>query len=291
MLQTYDLAEWQSPVAPTITTEALFALETGKVIYLPKLAFDFLDHEQIFLATQYSSPKSKNISYHPEHIALQGAICTKTEHMQLCRLMQRYAVYCKQLVCNLLPEYKNLLQQGRISFRPIEIMGRKPASYRKDDTRLHVDAFPATPMLGKRILRVFTNVNPDNKPRVWRLGAPFPKVVEYFHRKLRKPFQGTASSLYLLKITKEKRTLYDHYMLQLHNAMKADEAYQQQVPQLEFQFPSGSSWIVYTDQVSHAAMSGQYVLEQTFYLPGMAIKNADHSPQAILEKHLQRKLL
>ena len=41
---------------------------------------------------------------------------------------------------------------------------RSPAvrrTWRKDDTRLHVDSFPATPSGGRRILRVFSNVNPD----------------------------------------------------------------------------------------------------------------------------------
>ena len=36
-----------------------------------------------------------------------------------------------------------------------------PVSWRKDDSRLHVDAFPSRPNRGERILRVFCNVNPD----------------------------------------------------------------------------------------------------------------------------------
>src|SRR2546429_2712052 len=32
-------------------------------------------------------------------------------------------------------------------------------------------------------------------------------------------------------------------------------------------FPVGSTWMAFTDQVSHAAMAGQHLLEQTFYLP------------------------
>ena len=31
--------------------------------------------------------------------------------------------------------------------------------------------------------------------------------------------------------------------------------------------PAGSTWMTFTDQVSHAAMAGQYQFEQTFLLP------------------------
>ena len=53
-------------------------------------------------------------------------------------------------------------------------------SVRADDRRLHVDAFPSRPNYGERILRVFTNVNPDGEPRVWRVGEPFEDVAPRF---------------------------------------------------------------------------------------------------------------
>lgn len=53
-------------------------------------------------------------------------------------------------------------------------------------------------------------------------------------------------------------------MLKLHDRMKADQRYQQTVLQTAFDFPAGLTWLVFTDQVSHAAMAGQYQLEQTF---------------------------
>ena len=80
-------------------------------------------------------------------------------------------------------------------------------------------------------------------------------------------------------------------MLQMHNLMKADDEYQQKASQQEIRFPSGTSWIVQTDDVSHAAMQGQYVLEQTFYLPVKAMKNEAKSPLRILEKMLNKKLV
>ena len=59
-----------------------------------------------------------------------------------------------------------------------------------------------------------------------------------------------------LHITKDYRSLYDHYMMYMHDMMKADKEYQKTVSQHEIHFPPGSTWIVDTDQASHAALSG-----------------------------------
>jgi hypothetical protein len=45
-------------------------------------------------------------------------------------------------------------------------------------------------------------------------------------------------------------------MLQLHDSMKRDLNYQRNCPQLTVEFPTGSVWICFSDQTSHAAMSG-----------------------------------
>jgi hypothetical protein len=66
--------------------------------------------------------------------------------------------------------------------------------------------------------------------------------------------------------------------------MKEDTAYQSAAPQLPFDFPPGSTWMAFTDQVSHAAMSGQHQLEQTFLLPVDAMLDPERSPLRILER-------
>ena len=90
----------------------------------------------------------------------------------------------------LFPSYTTRLQAGRTSFRPIEIAGRIPKSIRKDDTKLHVDAFPTSPTQGNRIIRVFTNVDPNQSPRVWRLGEPFEARSAAFLPQVKRPWFG-----------------------------------------------------------------------------------------------------
>ena len=66
------------------------------------------------------------------------------------------------------------------------------------------------------------------------------------------------------------RPAYDKFMLKIHHAMKEDVAFQQTCRKDRWEFPSGSTWIVFTDGASHACLSGQYALEQTFTIGAAA---------------------
>jgi hypothetical protein len=194
------------------------------------------------------------------------------------------------LVQHLLPSYMATLEKGRTSFRPLEIAGR-PSSWRQDDSRLHVDSFPSSPTRGKRILRLFSNVNPIGEGRTWRLGEPFEQVARRYQSSLQGQPWGSSQVLEMLGITKGQRSAYDHYMLQLHDRMKADSAYQASAKQQTVVFEPGSSWLVYTDQVSHAAMGGRLAFEQTFYLPVAGMREPAKSPLRVLERLMGRELV
>ena len=184
---------------------------------------------------------------------------------------------------NLFPRYESSITQARTSFRPVEILGRA-TSWRKDDTRLHVDSSPSSPVQDKRILRIFCNVNPDGRGRYWRLGESFPSVAARYLPSLSPPAWGSSQFLRLCRITKSRRSAYDHFMLQLHDRMKADSDYQSGANQSTYDFPAGSTWIAFTDQVSHAAMTGQHLFEQTFYLPVASMMDPSRSPLRVLER-------
>lgn len=290
VLETLDINSWSGPVSKALQEKAIKALESGKVLYLPQLPFELNPHEERFLSTKYVDPKSKNISYNTANDKIGGALCEASEAQFLKEMIKRYSISSRNLLENLLPQYTPHLIRARTSYRPVEVEGRI-SSYRKDDTRLHVDSFPSNPVKGKRILRVFTNVNPEGMPRVWRLGEPFADVVDKMAPRVSKPIPGIAFLLQLLKITKDYRTKYDHYMLNMHDTMKGDDAYQATVRQKEVKFPPGSTWIVYTDQTSHAAMKGQYLFEQTHYLPVSGMLAPDTSPLRVLEKYVGAKLV
>lgn len=290
-LHTFAITDWEQAISDDIKNQALQALENGKVVFFPTLPFSLNQQEQIFLDPAIVDPKVKNISYDIRNDRLAGTLCTGNQAAMLKEMIKRYALTSRQFLDKLIPCYSSSLYQAKTSFRSVEIEGRKAPSYRKDDTLLHVDSFPSNPTKGERILRVFTNVHPEGKPRVWRVGEPFADVVKKIAPHVSAPIWGIPQLLKLLGITKSFRTPYDHYMLQIHNRMKGDANYQKTVPQEEVQFPAGSSWMVYTDQVSHAAMSGQHVFEQTFHLPANAINNSSTAPLKVLEKYFNKKLI
>lgn len=290
MICTLNISSWQADIAKKEQIDAIEALENGAVVYLPTLHFEMQPEETELLSPTVLQGKSKNISFIPQKNKIKGSELRGHKMTKLMEFMTRFSQYSEHLIKNLLPHYKNTLMMGRTSYRPAEILGRK-TSVRKDDTRLHVDAFPSAPNHGQRILRVFCNINPENKPRVWNLGEPFERVVRRFLHIFEPPLPGTRKMLQLAGVTKSYRSLYDHYMLQLHDNMKMNDLYQSNLAKQEFQFPSGTTWIVMTDSVSHAALAGQHLLEQTFYLPPEAMKNPENSPLRILERYLDTKLI
>lgn len=282
------LVNWDQPLSAAEQQEAIAAIESGKVLLFPQLDFPLqVDEDRI--CSSATTGDAKNISFDPVRGLLRGGNTSETELDVLKGMMTRFAACSGALVGHLFPQYVRNLQQARTSFRPVEICGR-PSSWRKDDTRLHVDSFPSSPTQGQRILRLFSNVNPTGRGRLWRLGEPFEDVARRYVPSIPKPVRGISLVLEALGITKTRRSAYDHYMLYLHDRMKADLPYQSAAKQQQHEFPAGSTWLVYTDQVSHAAMSGQHLLEQTFHLPVDAMLDPLQSPLRILERLLGRRL-
>ncbi|RYF44391.1 MAG: 3-deoxy-D-manno-oct-2-ulosonic acid (Kdo) hydroxylase, partial [Comamonadaceae bacterium] len=181
-------------------------------------------------------------------------------------------------------------RKWRASYRPAHVETRVQ-SWRADDKRLHVDSFPSRPNYGERILRVFTNVNPDGAPRVWRVGEPFEDLARRFLPRAKPYSRWQAKLLRTLRVTKSFRSEYDHLMLQLHDGMKSDLDYQKTSPQEMAKFPPGSVWVCFSDQTSHAVMAGQYMLEQTLHLPAASQYNPEASPLAILSRLTGRTLV
>jgi len=266
------------------------ALEAGDVLWLCESFFAVELAERPLLTPSVLAGTNKNVSFDPSTGRVGGASATGESAGRLRGMLARFSREAEAFVRRACPAYADRLRLGRSSFRPVEIEGRE-SSWRKDDTRLHVDSFPATPVHGRRILRVFANVNPEGRPRAWRVGEDFDGLAARFAPALRTPMPGTAMVLHALHLTKTRRSPYDALMLQLHDRMKEDSAYQAAAPQLPFDFPAGSAWMAFTDQVSHAAMSGQYQLEQTFLLPVEAMLDEKRSPLRILERLKQRPLV
>ncbi|MDR6535477.1 Kdo hydroxylase family protein [Variovorax soli] len=281
-----DLADWAGASA----NEAwIAALEAGKVLYFPRLVFDLLPRERELLTPAVLSPDVRNISLDANG-RLKGVAGDEARQQAVAAMVGRFRAQAQALIHGLLPHYTPALRLAPTSYRPAQVETRVQ-SWRADDRRLHVDAFPSRPNYGERILRVFTNVNPEGVPRVWRVGEPFEAVAKRFLPRAKPYSRWQARLLQSLHVTKSFRSEYDHLMLQLHDGMKSDLDYQKSAQQQTVPFPAGSVWVCFSDQTSHAVMSGQYMLEQTLHLPAARQYNPDSSPLAILSRLTGRTLV
>ena len=283
---TLDLTGWHPALTPDAQQSAVRALEDGGVLVLPHVNFALLPAERRFLSPDWSDGRSKNISV--DGARLKGARGSAADRAALAAMITRFAAQAGDLVTTLFPRYAPYVKRARTSYRPQPAVGRD-VSWRKDDSRLHVDAFPSRPSRGERILRVFSNVNPA-ADRVWRVGEPFEMMARTLLPRVRRGVPGAATALAALRVTKGRRTEYDHLMLGLHDQAKADLAYQKQCAQQVVRFAPGTTWLCFSDQVMHAAVSGQYMLEQTIHLPVAALYDPARAPLAILERLTGRAL-
>src|SRR5262249_33993873 len=152
------------------------------------------------------------------------------------------------------------------------------------------DAFPSRPTNGDRILRAFTNVHPS-QPRCWVTSEPFEtfigRVLDGPRASLSLPLRrGWWQRLrpHLAALAPRAaapllgRTPYDAFMLRLHDHLKADLEWQAVAPRHEWRFPPGSSWVVFSDAVPHAVLSGQFAVEQTFFVPRAVLLEPRRAP-------------
>jgi hypothetical protein len=280
-----DASDWRSVQG---RPEWVAALEAGKVLFFPHLTFALQPGEASLLRPDIRDEGSRNISLDATG-RLKGAAGDAATQALLAQAIARFREDANALIAGLLPGYLLHLRKAPTSYRPAQVETRAQ-SWRADDRRLHVDAFPSRPNYGERILRVFTNLNPEGKPRVWRVGEPFERVASTFLPRAKAYSRWQAKALHMLHVTKSLRSEYDHLMLQLHDGMKGDLEYQSRCEQQTVEFPAGSSWVCFSDQASHAVMSGQYMMEQTLHLaPGLEYDPAS-SPLSILTRIMGRPL-
>lgn len=282
-------AEWHATPTAEDAIAHTRALEQGQLLHLPHLAFSLSADERRFLSPRWSDGKAKNVSYDPSARHIRHTSASGGDRDALAAMMKRYADAARTLVTSLCPAYARDLAWGLTSFRPVSAANRE-SSPKKDDMRLHVDAFASRPVHGRRLLRVFCNINPAGEPRVWEVGEPFDAMAARFCKEVAMPWPGSAWLLEKLQVTKGRRSPYDHIMLGLHDHAKLDNHYQQTAARTRLELAANTTWIVFTDLVMHAVLSGQYLLEQTFYLPPGGMQDEALAPVRRLEKIFQRAL-
>ncbi len=280
-------------------------LESGAILLFPAPPFDFAERDREFLLQQKWSELRlhKNVSYRPRGDVLRGFAGQGPSRRRIHAILRSYSRQVAEFAGKFLAPYRGKWILDFASFRPLEEEGRELPVHKRNDL-LHVDAFPSRPTRGGRILRVFTNLNP-NKPRVWETTGPFEWLAQKyandaglqefakhgtgwrgFARRL-----GAGIGLQRLGVKQLARTPYDSFMLRFHDYLKENSEFQGGCPRLRSEFAPLATWLVFTDGVAHAALSGQYALEQTFLIPPEALVAPERAPFRILERLASRPLV
>jgi len=267
-------------------------LENGNILFFPTIPFAFPQEEIDFLLKQRQSKAKghKNIAYKPGTGKLSNHEGESSERLK--EILRNYSERVTRFLTDVLKPYSKDWKIDYTSFRPFQEKGRDLRLRARNDL-LHVDAFPTRPMHGDRIFRFFTNINPKES-RNWITSASFGELVEQFKEV---PFPRRVGYSLAERLERKMKLLlrnagvkiplrspYDSYMLRMHNFLKENGDFQKNCHKDHWEFPPNSCWAVFTDQVSHAALSGQYALEQTFLIPVPALLYPEKSPLRILER-------
>ena len=281
MLEVYDDARLAS-AGPNDLSDAL---ERGRIVHFPRSPVPVPPEEDLAFFRQQLPKllKLKNISYHPEAGHVRGldqvepAVVERVSKV-LIGVSDAIAAFLQSAAPGLTRDWT----VGTCSFRPIEEKGRDLKPHASNEL-VHVDAGAYGATNGDRILRFFINVNPQ-EDRVWASKGRFPELYQRFGEAAHiKPPKVTAHYLEKGPLDHLRSGLlngiaavgvptakvldsspYDRLMRKFHNYMKDTPSFQTDPEgHQEFRFPPYSAWMVFTDMVSHASLSGQFAFVHT----------------------------
>ncbi|HZF29875.1 MAG TPA: Kdo hydroxylase family protein [Gammaproteobacteria bacterium] len=242
----------------------------------------------------------KNISYHPESDSIPRFEAVADVKDRVERILRTHGQRVEQFLRRSVPDFVPKWTLGTTSFRSIEEQGRnlKP---RSSNELVHIDAGAYGATNGARILRFFVNIH-ATRDRVWGTKGSFNALMGR-HRELwdaakgGKPRvdlgKGPLDKLYtgLIHVLTQVYPLfqvidsspYDRSMRRIHNHMKENPAFRDsREGYQEIHFPPMSSWMVFTDGISHSVLTGQHALVTTVLIPLANCRIPELSPYQVL---------
>jgi 3-deoxy-D-manno-octulosonic acid hydroxylase-like protein len=256
------------------------ALELGQVVQFSRCPVALPSEEEQRFLREDLAPwlRKKNVSYYPEAGKLTGMKAPAAVLKRAESILREHSLRVQAYLTRAMPEFTAGWQPGTSSFRPLEEQGRGLDAHASNEL-IHVDAGAYGATHGDRILRFFINLNPTRE-RVWISKGPFAGLLQEHGARagvvggdLRPAVPERAFSFALRAargVFPMARVVdtspYDRRMRRFHNWMK-DTPQFQAPPHQRFSFAPFTAWMVLTDGVSHACISGQHALVDTFLIP------------------------
>jgi hypothetical protein len=279
------------------------ALESSHVVFFPKCPIRLPEEATLrYLRSDLPARlRLKNISYHPEVDRITGLEADAETTLRLTTILKDHLAEVSAFLREHIPHLSTDWTIGTCSVRPIQERGRNLKPHASNEL-VHVDAGAYGATDGDRILRFFVNFS-DHEDRVWATKGPIEQILSRFGRaaglldsqgrlglRLTKNAADRAlSSLVggLAHLNPLARVLdtgpYDRAMRRLHNYMKDDPHFKQDRRGYEeIRFPPYSAWMVFTDSVSHASLSGQFAFVTTIIVRRKHMRHPQFAPFNVL---------
>jgi hypothetical protein len=294
MLTSIDSSRLASLGATDLSDE----LEHYRVVGFPESPLPLPPQDDLRFLRETLPPllSRKNPSYHHESGRLSGIRAPRDIRERTSRILRAHSANVRAFLERVLPTLVPGWRVGTTSFRPMQERGREIDAH-KSSERLHVDARAYGATHGDRILRFFVNANPSEE-RVWISRGPFPDVHARYAAEagidgphdlrsglLNRLFSGAVAGLGRLwpTIRLADTSPYDRLMGRFHNFMKDSQAFQESPDgRVTVRFKPYSAWMVFTDSLSHACVSGQHAFIDTFIIPLRNCRFPELTPYHIL---------
>lgn len=299
MLETFD----QARLAAARPDEIGDLLEQGNIVQFTQCPVALPAAAELERLRQElpQQLKLKNVSYHPEADRVKGLDPEAPVAALARRVLVDHRARVTAFLEQIMPTLTRGMQVGTCSFRPIQERGRDLKAHASNEL-VHLDAGAYGATNGDRLLRFFVNVNPV-EDRVWSTKGAMPELLARYGAQAGMTAEGIRSldkggtdhlrtgvlntlarlGLPLAKVLDSSP--YDRAMRRFHNFMKDTPAFQQDpAGHQEFRFAPFTAWMVFTDMVSHACLSGQHALIYTAVLPLANCRHPELAPINLLRR-------
>jgi hypothetical protein len=279
------------------------ALESNHIVFFPRCPIGLPDEATLrYLRSELPARlRLKNISYHPEAGRVTGLDADADTGRRVTQILTAHLAEVSAFLHRQLPHLTADWTIGTCSIRPIQERGRNLKPHASNEL-VHVDAGAYGATDGDRILRFFVNFS-DHEDRVWATKGPIQDILSRCGREAglvdahgrltvrlnkRLPDRVLSGAVRALgRLNPLARVLdsspYDRAMRRLHNFMKDDAEFRQdQRGYQELRFPPYSAWMVFTDSVSHASLSGQFAFVTTIIVRRRHMRAPQFAPFNVL---------
>ncbi len=267
------------------------ALERGEILCFPTCPFPLAgdDDRQFLREQQIASSFHKNICYDPHAGHIRGfARRSSAQTERLRALLADFSRTATAWLAGALPRYASGWEPDRATLRTEEEATRRLRLTARNDL-LHLDAFATRPSRGRRILRLYVNLNPT-EPRIWITSEGFTRLLEQYGQEVLRGLGPAwvqeigANVLRLFQPGRPPCSPYDQFMRRFHHFLKTHDDFQEKAPRRFWRFPPGSAWLVFTDGLSHAELRGQHALEHSYFIDPRTLELPELAPAAILQR-------